>query len=117
MSGAIAIPDFEWFCELVTGIFDAVQEVDEGEPTKHIPQLASADRSLFAVSVTTVDGQRFSLGDALSKFSLQSCSAPVTYVLYCIISNLKERERERESQRERESKRTVSTDHKRVGGG
>lgn len=44
-----------------------------------IPQLADQDPSLFGVSVCTVDGQRFSLGDSGETFCLQSCTNPFTY--------------------------------------
>jgi glutaminase len=39
----------------------------------------SADQ--FAVSVCTVDGQRFSMGDADVQFGVQSCSKPVSYCM------------------------------------
>lgn len=35
----------------------------------------------FAISITTTDGQHFSIGDSDSPFSIQSCSKPVSYLL------------------------------------
>ena len=45
-------------------MFQRVEVVDAGNVSTLIPELAVIDRHKFAVSVTTVDGQRFSMGDA-----------------------------------------------------
>lgn len=37
---------------------------DTGSVADYIPQLAKVDPTKFAVAVTTIDGQRFSFGDA-----------------------------------------------------
>jgi hypothetical protein len=34
-----------------------------------------------AISVTSVDGQQFSIGDADTQFCIQSCSKPISYLL------------------------------------
>ena len=46
--------------------------------------LTSLQRTLllqFAISVTTVDGQHFSVGDSDTQFCIQSCSKPITYLI------------------------------------
>jgi len=43
--------------------------------------LARVDPNKWAVSLCTIDGQRFSLGDYTEKFTLQSTSKPFTYAL------------------------------------
>lgn len=35
----------------------------------------------WGVSICTIDGQRFSLGDVNVPFTLQSCSKPLTYAI------------------------------------
>jgi len=48
-----------------------------GHPADYIPILAEADPEWFAVSVCTVDGQRFDLGDSELTYSIQSCVKPL----------------------------------------
>ena len=46
--------------------------------------LTSLQRTLllqFAISVTTVDGQHFSVGDSDTQFGIQSCPKPITYLI------------------------------------
>jgi len=47
----------------------------------YIPQLAKYDASNWAMSICTVDGQRFSLGPVKTMFTMQSCSKPFTYAV------------------------------------
>jgi len=35
----------------------------------------------FAISITTVDGQHFSIGDYNESFCIQSCSKPISYIM------------------------------------
>ncbi|MBP1851025.1 glutaminase [Rhizobium halophytocola] len=46
----------------------------EGKVADYIPQLAKVDPKQFAITITTVDGQVFSAGDAETPFSIQSIS-------------------------------------------
>ncbi|ORY47769.1 glutaminase-domain-containing protein [Rhizoclosmatium globosum] len=80
LQGTLAIPDFQRFKQGVKEIFEQVREKElGGSVAKYIPQLASVDPNLFAVSFCSIDGQRFNLGDADVDFSIQSCSKPITY--------------------------------------
>ena len=47
----------------------------------YIPQLATFGKDKWAMSVCTVDGQRFSLGDVDDPFTIQSCSKPFSYAI------------------------------------
>lgn len=47
----------------------------------YIPQLAKVNPDFWGVSLCTIDGQRFSLGDVNEPFTLQSCSKPLTYAI------------------------------------
>lgn len=45
---------------------------DAGEVADAIPQLAAADRNKWGISVCTIDGQRFSIGDVKDQWSIQA---------------------------------------------
>ncbi|KAL4217873.1 hypothetical protein ACF0H5_022612 [Mactra antiquata] len=47
----------------------------------YIPQLARYSPNLWGVSVCSVDGQRYSVGDINVPFSIQSVSKPLTYAM------------------------------------
>lgn len=47
----------------------------------YIPQLARMSADSWGISVCTVDGQRFSVGDVTVPFTIQSCSKPLTYAI------------------------------------
>ena len=52
-----------------------------GKVADYIPALASIDPRQFALSVTTLDGTRYSVGAARQKFSIQSVSKVFAYTL------------------------------------
>ena len=52
-------------------IFRCMSETS-GVPAQYIPQLARGDPTKWGVSLCTIDGQRFSIGDTKDNFSLQS---------------------------------------------
>lgn len=47
----------------------------------YIPQLARQDPNIWGMSICTIDGQRFSLGDSKNPFCLQSVSKPFNYAI------------------------------------
>lgn len=53
----------------------------EGKVADYIPELALADPNWFAISVVTVDGQSFDVGDHRQLFSIQSVSKPFMFGL------------------------------------
>ncbi|HWQ00533.1 MAG TPA: glutaminase A [Gaiellaceae bacterium] len=55
--------------------------LDEGEVAAYIPELATADPSLFGICLTTVDGAVYEAGDTRTPFTVQSMSKPLTYGL------------------------------------
>ncbi|KAJ3327543.1 hypothetical protein HDU76_011567, partial [Blyttiomyces sp. JEL0837] len=65
LSRDLAIPDLPLFRDGVREIFENVlgQELG-GKLASYIPQLASVDPNLFALSFCSIDGQRFSFGDS-----------------------------------------------------
>ncbi len=81
LTNNFVIPDFNTFCQEIEKIFLKVREKTGGKVADYIPQLARVDPEQFAVSICTVDGQRFSIGDAHTKFCLQSTCKPINYCL------------------------------------
>ena len=81
LQNRMIIPDFPLLCRDIEEIFNQVKTNRAGEVANYIPQLGRVDPEQFAVSVTTVSGQRFSLGDATTDFCLQSVSKPINYCL------------------------------------
>ncbi len=81
MQGQLIIPEFDRFQDQITEIFDQVQKNDSGKVADYIPQLGKVDPELFGISVCTIDGQCFSLGDAKTAFSIQSTSKPFSYLI------------------------------------
>jgi glutaminase len=77
----LIIPDFPAFCEEIKQIYEEVKPIKAGKNASYIPQLEKMDPELWGVAIETVDGQRFSYGDAEVDFSIQSCSKPITYCL------------------------------------
>lgn len=79
--GELAIPDFPALVGDLHRIHREVGTDRSGAVAEYIPQLARVDPDQFAISVCTVDGQRFSIGDADVNFCLQSVSKTVSYCL------------------------------------
>jgi glutaminase len=77
----LAIPDFPAFGDEIQRIFESARKERKGKVADYIPQLARVDGEQFGVAVTTIDGQRLSLGDAATPFSLQSSCKPIAYAL------------------------------------
>jgi glutaminase len=77
----LVIPEFNSFCDIITEIYNEVKDIKGGMVASYIPQLEKVNPDHFAVSICTVDGQRFSIGDTDMPFCLQSASKPLTYCL------------------------------------
>ena len=68
----LVIPEFEGFTENVKTLYDKLKSNFKGEPASYIPQLARVPKDKWGISICTVDGQRFSIGDVNDKFTIQS---------------------------------------------
>ncbi len=53
--------------------------LDGGAVADYIPALASADPATFGISIVTVNGTRYSVGDSDHAFTIQSVSKPFVY--------------------------------------
>ncbi|TXS49751.1 glutaminase A [Streptomyces sp. OR43] len=62
----------------------------EGELADYIPQLALADPGAFGLALVSMDGHRYSTGDAGVPFTIQSVSKPFVYALALSLLGLDE---------------------------
>ncbi|MBQ49322.1 MAG: glutaminase A [Zetaproteobacteria bacterium] len=79
LQGRLVIPDFEHFCQSISSIYEKTIGLQSGHVASYIPQLSSVDPEKFAISICTVDGQRFSIGDSSDWFCVQSVCKPINY--------------------------------------
>lgn len=75
------IPDFSSFVKDIEEIYHRCKSNTLGKLADYIPQLARYNPNFWGVSICTVDGQRYSIGDVEEPFTLQSCSKPLTYAI------------------------------------
>ncbi|ESN99005.1 hypothetical protein HELRODRAFT_155932 [Helobdella robusta] len=80
-TGDMIIPNFEQFCSHIDEIFNECKEIRGGAVATYIPQLSKFKPEFWAVSICTIDGQRYSLGDINVPFTLQSSAKPISYAL------------------------------------
>lgn len=65
--------------DVVDEIHKKLMNDTRGLNAQYIPMLRDADSSKWAISICSVDGQRYDVGDYKEKFSIQSMSKPFTY--------------------------------------
>ncbi|KAH1023318.1 glutaminase kidney isoform, mitochondrial isoform X1 [Dendroctonus ponderosae] len=73
------IPEFQDFCKDIEEIYWKCKDNTKGKVASYIPQLKRMSANYWGVSICTIDGQRFSVGDVSIPFTIQSCSKPLTY--------------------------------------
>ena len=81
VEGNLAVPEFSALASDIDRIYRELLPVRSGSVADYIPQLRRVDPEQLAIAVCTVDGQRFSVGDAQVAFCLQSVSKTVSYCL------------------------------------
>lgn len=62
-------------------IYRATKDINDGELAGYIPELANISPELYAINITTINGETFQVGNVDTKFSLQSVSKPFLYGL------------------------------------
>jgi len=77
----LVIPDFKTFCDEITEIFERTIANKEGRVANYIPQLGRVNPDKYAMSICTIDGQQFHLGDVKDNFCVQSSSKPFSYCM------------------------------------
>lgn len=71
-----SMPPIQAFLE---SLHQQYQPLDMGELASYIPELAKANPQDFAISVMTIDGQIFQVGDVDRRFTIQSISKVFVY--------------------------------------
>ena len=69
------------FCSEITIIYNKLINNEMGNVASYIPQLAKVDPNLFGISVFSIDGRVFNIGDTQENFCIQSCSKTLTYAI------------------------------------
>lgn len=72
----MAIADIQAFLD---HLHHKLQDLSSGNLACYIPELAKADPSWFGISVVTVDGRSFDVGDVQQTFTIQSISKVFVY--------------------------------------
>ncbi|XP_003747690.1 glutaminase liver isoform, mitochondrial [Galendromus occidentalis] len=75
------IPDFQDFTAYVEKFYWRCKGNQNGNVATYIPQLAKYSPDYWGVSVCTVDGQRYAIGDAEVPFTIQSSGKPLNYAI------------------------------------
>ncbi len=67
--------------EVLRALHAELQACDEGEIATYIPRACQSKIEWFGITIATVDGQVFEVGDSSQQFSIQSISKPFVYGL------------------------------------
>lgn len=65
----------------VTHLHEKYRSNHDGKVATYIPELGKANPDHFGISVVTVDGQEFSVGDTQTEFTIQSICKPVAFLM------------------------------------
>ncbi|KAJ8980635.1 hypothetical protein NQ317_017931 [Molorchus minor] len=75
------IPEFQEFSKEIEDIYWKCKENTCGTVASYIPQLKRMSPNYWGISIVTIDGQRYSMGDVNIPFTIQSCSKPLSYAI------------------------------------
>ncbi len=65
----------------ISDLYEKHRGNNQGDVASYIPELGKADPDLFGISLVTVDGQEFSVGDYQHEFTIQSIIKPIAFLL------------------------------------
>jgi hypothetical protein len=75
----LSVRDWPSLSKATTEIYDELLKANPGKNAQYIPVLRDADPDKLAISICSVDGQRFDIGDYRDMFSAQSMMKPLVY--------------------------------------
>lgn len=81
MRGDFVIPDWVKFTKKLEEFYWKCRINKNGKVACYIPQLAKYSPEYWAVSMCTIDGQRFRMGDTEVPFTIQSSGKPINYAI------------------------------------
>jgi len=67
--------------ETLQNVYEKYKDVRDGEVASYIPELAKAKPDDFGITLATVDGQVFSVGDSQREFTIQSICKPFAFLM------------------------------------
>jgi glutaminase len=77
------LPSAEQVQALLDDVHERYRDLDEGVVADYIPALARTSPRLFGTCIAGVEGRLFAVGDAATRFSIQSVSKPFVFALVC----------------------------------
>lgn len=81
MRGDFVIPDWIKFTTKLEEIYWKCKVNKNGKVANYIPQLAKYNPDYWAVSMCSIDGQKFQFGDVDVPFTIQSSGKPINYAI------------------------------------
>lgn len=81
MRGDFVIPDWVRFTKKLEEFYFKCKVNKVGKVANYIPQLAKYSPEYWAVSMCSIDGQRFRIGDVDVPFTIQSSGKPLNYAI------------------------------------
>jgi glutaminase len=75
----LIIPNFKEFKNHIKNIYELTLNDKKGNNANYIPQLSRVNSEQYGISICTIDGQRYNIGDTKIDFSVQSCCKPINY--------------------------------------
>ncbi|XP_003387447.1 PREDICTED: glutaminase kidney isoform, mitochondrial-like [Amphimedon queenslandica] len=83
VEGKLVVEDFDYVKSTIDNIYNECSEIKGGKNASYIPELSLVDPSLWGISLCTVDGQRHSVGDSSTSFTIQSAGKCFNYAIGC----------------------------------
>lgn len=75
------IQDFKSLCNNIDDIYQQTLNYNDGKNADYIPQLSRVNSDQYGISLCSIDGQRYNLGNTNVEFTVQSCCKPINYAI------------------------------------